>query len=135
MKCKTRPSAARRNPALQRGFTIVELAVVMVVLTILTSIAMANFMKFRNRASYTSCVSNQRHILEASTLYISATNPGTAVVDVADLTGGGYLATKIAGCPTSTLHALDDYSIHVTNNEVTAIDCKIKPADHLWRLP
>jgi prepilin-type N-terminal cleavage/methylation domain-containing protein len=135
MKCRKRPSAAPRNPAHQGGFTIVELAVVMVVLTIITSIGLANFMKFRTRASYTSCVSNQRHILEASTLYISAMSPGTVDVDVSTLTGGGYVAPKIAGCPTSTVHALDDYVIHIDNNAVSAIDCKIKPAEHQWNIP
>ena len=114
---------------------MVELAVVMVILSIITSIGLANFMKFRTRASYTSCVSNQRHILEASTLYISSMNPGTVVLDVNVLTGGGYVSPKIAGCPKSTVHALDDYVIHIDNNSVTAIDCKIEPAEHLWNLP
>jgi prepilin-type N-terminal cleavage/methylation domain-containing protein len=135
MKCRKRPFAASRNAAYRGGFTIVELAVVMVVLTIIMSIGLANFMKFRTRASYTSCVSNQRHILEASTLYISAMNPGNAVIDVNVLTGAGYVSQKIAGCPTSTLHAFDDYVIHIDNNDVSAIDCKIKPVDHVWNLP
>jgi prepilin-type N-terminal cleavage/methylation domain-containing protein len=135
MKCRMRPRALRCGPAHRDGFTIVELAVVMVVLSILTAIGMANFIKFRLRASYTSCVSNQRHILEASTLYISATNPGTAVVDVSALTGAGYVAPKIAGCPNSDQHALDDYTIDVQDNQVVSIGCKIKPADHQWNIP
>jgi prepilin-type N-terminal cleavage/methylation domain-containing protein len=135
MKCRKRPPVSGWNPPHQRGFTIVELAVVMVVLTIITSIGLANFMKFRTRASYTSCISNQRHIVEASTLYISATNPGTEVIDVSTLTASGYLTPKVAGCPNSNARALDDYTIHIENNAVTAIDCKIKPVDHQWNVP
>lgn len=135
MQGKTRSRAATSQITLQRGFTIVELAVVLVVLTIITSIGLANFMKFRTRASYTSCVSNQRHILEATTLYISSMNPGTVIMDVNVLTGGGYVAQKIAGCPRSAARAFDDYVIHIDNNNVSAIDCKIEPAEHVWSLP
>ncbi len=135
MKCKTRPLVAPRTAALRGGFTIIELAVVMLVLSIIASIALANFIQFKTRASYTSCVSNQRHILEGSVLYISATGPGTVVLDVNVLTGGGYVAQKIAGCPNSLAKALDDYTIHLDNDVVTAIDCKIKPAEHLWNVP
>jgi prepilin-type N-terminal cleavage/methylation domain-containing protein len=135
MQCKTRPRATASQASLRSGFTIVELAVVIVVLTIITSIALANFIKFRTRASYTSCISNQRHILEATTLYISSTNPGSVVIDVNVLTGGGYVAQKIAGCPKSNAHAFDDYVVHIDNNNVSAIDCKIEPAEHLWNVP
>ncbi len=135
MRCRMRPLARRRRRTSRDGFTIVELAIVLVIISIIASIAMANFIKFRLRATYTSCVSNQRHILEASTLYIAANSPGTSVIDVNVLTGGAYVAQKVAGCPASTVRALDDYTIHIVDNDVAAIDCKIEPANHQWNVP
>jgi hypothetical protein len=111
------------------------MSVVIVVLSIIASIAIVNFIRFRSRADYASCVSNQRHVLEASTLYISLSNPGTTNIDVVVLTGGGWLSNEVAGCPRSTAHVFNDYRIHINNNQVESIDCKILPAEHLWTLP
>ena len=114
---------------------MVELAVVIVVIGVVSTIALTNFMRFRNRASYASCLSNQRHVLESSLLYISLASPGTVTFDVSDLTTGGYLGNDVAECPKSTAHLLDDYRIHVVSNNITQIDCKIEPVVHQWDVP
>jgi len=129
----SRPSTSHRRS--NSGFTLIELAVVIVVVTVITSIALANFIRFQKRASYTSCASNQRHILEASTLYISQSNPGTVAFDVAVLTAGGWINLETASCPRSAMHAQNDYRIDIVNNDVNSIDCKILPAEHHWNLP
>jgi prepilin-type N-terminal cleavage/methylation domain-containing protein len=125
----------RTKPHARRGFTFIECAVVIVVVTIIASIAIVNFIRFRSRADYTSCVSNQRHVLEASVLYVSTANPGTRNIDVNVLTAGGWLTDEAADCPKSTVHAQNDYRIHIDLNRVSAIDCKILPAEHLWAVP
>jgi len=132
MRCRTRGRVRSGQPAGRRGFTLIELAVVIVVIGVVSTIALTNFMRFRNRASYASCVSNQRHVLESSLLYISLSSPGTVTYDVSDLTAGGYLSAEVAECPKSTAHLMDDYRIHVVSNNVTQIDCKIEPVVHQW---
>jgi prepilin-type N-terminal cleavage/methylation domain-containing protein len=117
------------------GFTLIELAVVITVLGVVSVIILANFIRFQNRARYSSCVSNQRHVAEAALLYSSLSNPGTVNVDVNVLTGGGWLVEEAAECPQSTVHAMNDYTIHFTANRVTQIDCKIQPAEHQWDVP
>lgn len=119
----------------QRGFTLIELAVVIMVVAVITSIALANFIRFRTRASYVSCVSNQRHILEATTLYISQNSPGTIAFDVAVLQAGGWVNHETCECPRSTMHGQNDYHIDIVDNSVNDISCKILPADHHWDLP
>ena len=135
MTCRTHPWVRTSTRRSERGFTLIELSVVIIVVTIITSIALANFIRFQKRASYASCASNQRHILEASTLYISQASPGTVTFDVAVLTAGGYVNTETAECPRSVMHAQNDYRIEIVDNTVNKIDCKIEPVDHHWELP
>jgi prepilin-type N-terminal cleavage/methylation domain-containing protein len=131
MRCRT-PQGARRSAAGRRGFTLIELAVVIVVVGVVATIALTNFMRFRTRATYASCLTNQRHVLESSLLYVSLTSPGTITFDVDQLTAGGYLSSEVAECPKSTAHTFNDYTIHINSNQVTEIDCKIEPAEHHW---
>jgi prepilin-type N-terminal cleavage/methylation domain-containing protein len=119
----------------RRGFTMVELAVVIVVVGVISVIALTNFIRFRTRATYASCLANQRHILESSLLYVSLTNPGTVTFDVDQLTAGGYLNDEVAECPKSTAHTYNDYTVHIVTNHITEIDCKIEPAEHQWDVP
>jgi prepilin-type N-terminal cleavage/methylation domain-containing protein len=122
---------ARRNA----GFTLIEMATVLVILGILTSIGLVNFMRFRHRATYSSCTSNQRHTLEGALLYISTTSPGTVAFDVNVLTAGNYVSDESAECPRSTVDDFNDYSLNVVDNQVTLITCKVEPAAHAWVLP
>jgi len=133
MPCRAR--GRFQAPPRRAGFTLVELAIVVVVLGIISAIAMSNFIRFRHRANYAACVSNQRNIVEASLLYISITYPGTTTFDVDQLTAGGYLPDQVADCPLSTAHAMNDYTVSIVDNRVTEIECKIEPADHLWNVP
>lgn len=131
MSCSRLRARGRRRA----GFTLIELMVVIAVIGIITSLGIVNFMKFRKRASYASCVTNQRHVLEASVLYISTNNPGTVTFDVDVLTAADFLSGEVAECPHSTIDDFNDYSIEITDNTTTAIGCKVEPAMHAWTLP
>lgn len=131
MRCKRVESPGRRAG----GFTLIELMVVIVILGIITALGIVNFMKFRTRASYTSCVTNQRHVLEASVLYISTVSPGTVNFDVNVLTAAEFLSDEVAECPHSMVDDFNDYSIEITDNKTTSIQCKVEPATHAWTLP
>jgi prepilin-type N-terminal cleavage/methylation domain-containing protein len=106
----------RRRAQRSAGFTIIELATVLVVVGILTAIGLVNFMRFRHRASYSSCAANQRHAVEAALLYSSTTSPGTVTIDVDVLTVANYLSQEVAECPLSTVADFNDYSLDFVDN-------------------
>ena len=135
MACNPRREPRCPARSSRAGFTLIELAITVVILAILATIGIANFVHFRKRAGYTSCISNQRHTLEAALLYISTASPGAASFDVSFLTGAGYLDQNVAECPSSTIDDFNDYVIDIVNNEVTLITCKVEPVDHSWALP
>ena len=129
-----RPRPSRRGAG-SRGFTLIELGIAIVVIGIIMAIGLVNFVRFRTRAQFAGCVTNQRHTYEACLMYVSNVNPGTVTFDVNVLTGAGYLPTDAAECPLSTVDDFNDYTLEVTSNAVTDIRCKQEPADHLWEVP
>ena len=66
----------------QRGFTLIELMIVIVILGILAAISMANFFSMKENSERASCLTNQRHILEGTILYIAERNVSDEVINV-----------------------------------------------------
>lgn len=117
------------------GFTLVELMIVIVVLGILIAIAIPNFTSFRNQATRKSCISNQRHIYEAATLYAFENMIDNKVINVTVLTTGDYISRNLGECPASDVEDFDDYAITITNANVTDIRCTFRPNEHDWTPP
>lgn len=109
--------------------------VTLVILGIVASLGIVNYLRLIGRANYASCISNKRNTYEAAVLYIANTSPGTVTFDVDVLSGAGLVSDTIADCPSSDIADHNDYTIEITLDQVTAVDCKIEPADHTWRLP
>jgi prepilin-type N-terminal cleavage/methylation domain-containing protein len=119
----------------QRGFTLIELMIVVVIIGILAAIATPNYFSMRENTRKASCVSNQRNILEGASLYGAEMNVGDDVVNVTDLLAGKYVVAPLGECPASEVEDNDDYTITFTGGAVTEIVCDVLPEAHHWDGP
>lgn len=79
-----------------KGFTLVEIMIVVAIIAILAAVAIPNFVKYRKTSQMNACISNLKQIQSA---YEQAKMAGTTVSDVADLCGkAGYIKTTPT-CP------------------------------------
>lgn len=126
---RAKPSV-RIHPASRRGFTLIELCLVITVLGILALIAIPNYVSATQRAKRGSCFSNQRNVAFAAALYSADRQILDGVVTGRELFEAQYLPDDVAECPTSTENDQDDYDVTLAGGEVVAIDCLIEPGEH-----
>jgi len=108
----------------QAGFTLIEIMIVMLIMTILISIAIPNWMRARETSRTQSCVTNLREIESAKEQFAAETRRTVGdAVDMANVvpdyirqnpecpSGGGYVAEPIGtnpSCPNADLgHTLN----------------------------
>ena len=115
-----------------RGFTLIELMIVIVILGILAAISVANLYSMKKNSERASCVSNQHYIVEGAMLYVAEQGVMDAVINVTDLQAGDYISTEPSECPTSTNPDFDDYTITIASQFITVISCDVEPAIHFW---
>ena len=80
----------------QKGFTIMELMIVIVIIGILIAIAVPAYQNFRARAQATACQANERVIASAAGLYYA--DKGSWPATVAAIIAEGHL-DKLPVCP------------------------------------
>lgn len=122
----------RRN---RKGFTLIELMIVIAIIAILAAILVPNFMKARAQGQLTSCKSNVKNIGTACELY-STDNNGQypdAITALQGGTSGDYMKT-IPVCPasgTKTQKSGDpgDYT-YVVNGNFSYYGVYCSKADH-----
>lgn len=91
----------------QKGFTLVELMVVVVILGILVAIAVPLYNAQTEKAKTTTCQANQR-IIESAILQWSMDpdNENTAIPDLGGLVVAGYLQSE-PKCPSNGEYEID----------------------------
>jgi hypothetical protein len=96
---------------------------------------MANFINLKDNGLRASCISNQKHIVEAALLYSGENYVVAATFTVDLLHAGNYLANEPSECPSSNDGSFDDYTVVIAGERVSTITCDIEPVEHHWNAP
>ncbi len=95
----------------KKGFTLVEIMIVVAIIGLLAAIAIPNFMKSRVASQATTCVNNLRQIYHAKEQWASQVGaaPGAAVQSVVNDRNAviGFLAGGEPSCPVRNSYAYE----------------------------
>ncbi len=87
---------------MKKGFTLVEIMIVVAIIAILAAVAIPNFLKYRADARSQSCVSNMSSLKTAAESWRTNQNQPTAVPNLSDLVGTEstkYIPKETIFCP------------------------------------
>jgi prepilin-type N-terminal cleavage/methylation domain-containing protein len=96
----------------RKGFTLIELMIVIAIIAILASILIPNFVKARAQSQHTACCSNVKNIGTACEMY-STENQGHYPNTMTLVTGGGYMQSAPT-CPSANSNTV--YNTIATNS-------------------
>ena len=116
----------------EKGFTLIELMIVVVVIGIIAAIAVPNFISLKAKSEHGSCVSNQRNIVQGATLYAIEQGVTDAIINVTALQPDGYINNVTSECPASVVLDEDDYTVTIEGSAITAISCDVFTSEHTF---
>jgi len=99
-----------------RGFTLVEIMIVVAIIGILVSIAVPGFMKARTRSQASVCIESQQSVTNIVTQWALDERKGSgALAGEGDLFGSGRYMDRHPTCPVGNLQivipAVNDYAV------------------------
>ena len=106
----------RKQEQQKRGFTLVEIMIVVLIIGILMSIAVPNFIKARTNSQKSTCIANLKKIESSKDQWAMETGqPSTATPTSAQLSPN-YLKTWPT-CPTSGVYTIGDMATRPVCNQ------------------
>ena len=109
------------------GFTLVEIMIIVTIISILVTVAVPNFVRYRKTSQMSACISNLRQI---NTAYEQAKIQGKSPTSVEELCGPTMLIKKTPLCPTT---GTNTYSLPESDDECPA--CSNSTEDYPHKLP
>ena len=106
--------------------------VVMIVISILVAIIIANYVRMKRHAEMASCIANQRNIIEAAVTYSIDTVVPDGDMNVSDLHAAGLVSGSLCDCPCEEAQDRDDYTITWLDSHPRDVRCEVKGDDHDW---
>ncbi|MEI6914152.1 MAG: prepilin-type N-terminal cleavage/methylation domain-containing protein [Armatimonadota bacterium] len=92
----------------RKGFTLIEIMIVVLIIGILLAIAVPNFIQARDSSRIKSCVANLKQIDSAKQQYAMDNKlAGTATVTEANIVGTYIKGTALAECPAGGTYAIN----------------------------
>ena len=118
---------------LKKGFTLVEIMIVVAIIAILAAVAIPNFLKYRADARTQSCVSNMKQLQTAAESWRTTASDPTSKPDLSDLVGTEttkYIRKTVADfhCPEGTTA----YEIGTADGGAITVECKVN-TDHVLK--
>jgi len=101
----------------RKGFTLVEIMIVVAIIAILAAIAIPNFMKSRKESQKNACIANMKQVEGAAEQYMLAEKKTTCTM--ANLTGNTSYLKVEPKCPTTDT----TYTLTVDANGVATVTC------------
>ena len=118
----------KRNISRNRGFTLVEIMIVVAIIGLLASIAVPNFVKARTTAQQKACISNLHQIDGAIQQWATDLNKAAGQsVSYSDISS--YLKNSVA-CPSGGTTFEDSYSITTVDATPTCQRVPSGPGAH-----
>jgi len=100
----------------QKGFTLIELMIVVGIIAILAAIAIPQFVNYRNRGYRAELNSDLKNAYTAAQAYFSD-YPGATIDSVVKLTDAGYLASPHVGWSAGNMK-IDTGTISLTHGQL-----------------
>lgn len=108
----------------RKGFTLIELMIVVAIIAILAAILIPNFLRARAQAQLSGCEGNLKNIATALEMY-ATDNGGAYPANITDNLFVGIYTRVIPTCPTGSVYTYntaspyDNYSVFCTSTTST----------------